>query len=307
MTRVLVPRGSSSASSSNPSRSSSLSGNSSVGRTEQQSVATPQVASAVKEEENQEDVHDQVLVGEDFSGSAENKNLKGDDHLLEGMSSDLNESVSNEIVDGEFTAGDETTNADEFLNGFGELKVLGRGENEGTSSSHTQNLGGNLHPPPPPVPPPKPLSTNSNLRRSPLGSPNSARVASARRAVAWPVVSTRTSPTASRPSSPRSHGESEGYNSADEQSPGFISYDDLERERQFEIDIRRAKGLEVKKMLEDGNCLFRAVADQVYGDSELYDDVRQMCIDYMERNRDHFSQFITEGFVSYCKRKRRDK
>ena len=41
------------------------------------------------------------------------------------------------------------------------------------------------------------------------------------------------------------------------------------------------KGLEVKKMLEDGNCLFRAVADQVYGDSERYDLPRQMCIDYM--------------------------
>lgn len=47
------------------------------------------------------------------------------------------------------------------------------------------------------------------------------------------------------------------------------------------MDIRRAKGLEVRKMLEDGNCLFRAVADQVYGDSETYDVVRQMCIDYM--------------------------
>ncbi|GMP88389.1 hypothetical protein CsSME_00040399 [Camellia sinensis var. sinensis] len=54
-----------------------------------------------------------------------------------------------------------------------------------------------------------------------------------------------------------------------------------ERERQFEIDVRRAKGLEVKRMLEDGNCLFRAVADQVYGDCEAYNLVRQMCIDYM--------------------------
>lgn len=54
-----------------------------------------------------------------------------------------------------------------------------------------------------------------------------------------------------------------------------------ERERQFEAEIRRVKGLEVKRMLEDGNCLFRAVADQVYGDSEAYDLIRQMCIDYM--------------------------
>ncbi|KAH1130579.1 hypothetical protein J1N35_001957 [Gossypium stocksii] len=59
-------------------------------------------------------------------------------------------------------------------------------------------------------------------------------------------------------------------------------------------------------MLEDGNCLFRAVADQVYGDFEAYHLIRQMCIDYMERERDQFSQFITEGFTSYCKRKRRD-
>ncbi|KAK1287613.1 hypothetical protein QJS10_CPB19g00431 [Acorus calamus] len=80
-----------------------------------------------------------------------------------------------------------------------------------------------------------------------------------------------------------------------------------ERERFFELDIRRTKGWEVRRMVEDGNCLFRAVADQVYGDPEAYDLARQMCIDYMERERDHFSQFITEGFTSYCKRKRRDK
>lgn len=54
-----------------------------------------------------------------------------------------------------------------------------------------------------------------------------------------------------------------------------------ERERFFEIEIRRVKGLDVKKMVEDGNCLFRAVADQVYGDPEVYDIARQMCIDYM--------------------------
>ncbi|KAK7287491.1 hypothetical protein RIF29_00771 [Crotalaria pallida] len=52
-------------------------------------------------------------------------------------------------------------------------------------------------------------------------------------------------------------------------------------EQQFEIDIKREKGYEVKRMLGDENCLFRAVADQVYGDSELYDLVRQKCINYM--------------------------
>ncbi|KAG8362834.1 hypothetical protein BUALT_BualtUnG0032700 [Buddleja alternifolia] len=45
--------------------------------------------------------------------------------------------------------------------------------------------------------------------------------------------------------------------------------------------MQRAKGLEVRKMVKDGNCLLRAVADQVYGKCGLYDLVRQMCIDYM--------------------------
>ena len=34
-------------------------------------------------------------------------------------------------------------------------------------------------------------------------------------------------------------------------------------------------------MAEDGNCLFRAVSDQVYGDAEMHGETRQMCIDYM--------------------------
>lgn len=54
-----------------------------------------------------------------------------------------------------------------------------------------------------------------------------------------------------------------------------------ERERQFEMELRRVKGLEVRHMLEDGNCLFRAVTHLVYGDAEMYDETRQMCIDYM--------------------------
>ncbi|KAK8939775.1 hypothetical protein KSP40_PGU017996 [Platanthera guangdongensis] len=161
------------------------------------------------------------------------------------------------------------------------------------------------NPPPPPVPPPKP--SNTVLRRSGIGFSNSVTIGS-RRQVGRPVISTWPSPPGSRPSSPRSYADGEGYNSADEHGSCFVSpYNDVERERLFEIEIRRVKGLEVKKMLEDGNCLFRAVADQVYGDPEAFDLARQMCIDYMERERDHFSQFITEGFTSYCKRKRRDK
>jgi OTU domain-containing protein 5 len=176
----------------------------------------------------------------------------------------------------------------------------------GTGSS--QMAGAASHPPQPPAPPPKPTSGNNGLRRMGSGSSNSVRIGSSRRPVAWPPVAARTSASGSRPSSPRSLVDGEGYNSADEQGPCYdSSYDDSERDRMFEHDLRRVKGLEIRKMAEDGNCLFRAVADQVYGDAEAYDMARQMCVDYMERERDHFSQFITESFTLYCKRKRRDK
>ncbi|ONM17685.1 OTU-like cysteine protease family protein [Zea mays] len=150
----------------------------------------------------------------------------------------------------------------------------------GTNSS--QMVGAASHPPPPPAPPPKSLLGNSGLWRMGPGSSNSVRIGSPRRPVAWPPVAARTSASGSRPSSPRSLVDGEGYNSADEQGPCYASsYDDSERERMFEHDLRRVKGLEIRKTAEDGNCLFRAVADQVYGDAEAYDMARQMCVDYM--------------------------
>ncbi|KAE8037401.1 hypothetical protein FH972_009990 [Carpinus fangiana] len=310
MTRILVQRGSGSGSSSNPSRNSTFPGSSSA-RAEPQ-VTTPQVLSAVKDEEVGEEVQEQVVVDEllEFCGSSDNKVAKGDDLLMESFDNDQNGSSSDEINDSQKVDTDEIVGPGELMKGIGGLRISERltVETEGSSVNSAPSVSGSSQPPPPPVPPPKPSAGNSNSRRVVSGNSNAVRIGSSRRAVAWPVVSTRTSPTCSRPSSPRSHGENEGYNSADEQNSCFVSsYDDIERERQFEIDIRRVKGLEVKKMLEDGNCLFRAVADQVYGDSETYDLIRQMCIDYMEQERDHFSQFITEGFTSYCKRKRRDK
>ncbi|KAL5763713.1 hypothetical protein ACOSP7_016069 [Xanthoceras sorbifolium] len=306
MTRILVQRGSAGGSSSNPSRSGSSSA-----RTESQVSTSPQVLSSAKDEEIGEQVQEQV-VDEllDYSGSTDNKLEKNDDFLMESITNDRIESSSDEIGDKEKLGIEENVGSADFIKGLDGLRISERAIVESGSScgDSPQISSGSPQPPPPPVPPPKPLAANSNARRLVSGSSNAARTGSSRRAVAWPVASTRTSPSGSRPSSPRSHVESEGYNSADEQNPRFVSsYDDLERERQFEIDIRRAKGFEVKKMLEDGNCLFRAIADQVYGDSEAYDLVRQMCLDYMERERDHFSQFITEGFTSYCKRKRRDK
>ena len=34
-------------------------------------------------------------------------------------------------------------------------------------------------------------------------------------------------------------------------------------------------------MQEDGACLFRAIADQVFGDQDMHDQVRENCMDYL--------------------------
>ncbi|WJX68984.1 OVARIAN TUMOR DOMAIN-containing deubiquitinating enzyme 6 [Trifolium repens] len=301
------PRGSSGGGTSqnpNPNNSNPNRAGSSSARPEQ----ATQVQLAAKDEESGEEepglaVGDELL---EYAGSG----AKSDDPFIESLHFEENDTtLGNEVLTD--LPGKDVKEEVEVSHESVRIERLVI-ENEGLYEDNPVSVVGggcgSSHPPPPPVPPPKPLATNLNSRRNASGSPNPVNVGSPRRTSVWPVVSARTSPAGSRPSSPRAHNESEGYNSADEQNPCYVSsYDDVERERQFEIDIRRVKGYEVKRMTEDGNCLFRAVADQVYGDSELYDLVRQMSVDYMERERDHFSQFITEGFTSYCKRKRRDK
>ncbi|XP_004487483.1 OVARIAN TUMOR DOMAIN-containing deubiquitinating enzyme 6 isoform X2 [Cicer arietinum] len=306
MTRILVQRGSSGGGTSqnpNPNRA----GSSSV-RPEQGAQVNP----PAKDEESEEEAPGLVVGDEllEYAGTSDCNRAKSDDPFMESLHLEQSDtSLGNEVIaDPGKDVKEEVEGPQELIRGLSGERTVIEYEDMCEDSAVSVGGGGSSHPPPPPVPPPKPLATNLNSRRTISGSPNAVNVGSPRRTSVWPVVSARTSPAGSRPSSPRAHNESEGYNSADEQIPCFVSsYDDVERERQFEIDIRRVKGYEVKRMMEDGNCLFRAVADQVYGDSELYDLVRQMSIDYMERERDHFSQFITEGFTSYCKRKRRDK
>jgi len=75
-------------------------------------------------------------------------------------------------------------------------------------------------------------------------------------------------------------------------------------EQRFEQQLNQ-RGLELRQMKQDGNCLFRAVADRVYGDAEMHDVVRRLCLDHIEHERDHFSPYITQDFDSYVLRKRR--
>ena len=70
------------------------------------------------------------------------------------------------------------------------------------------------------------------------------------------------------------------------------------------------KGLKINDMEGDGNCLFRAVSDQIYnGDQSHFALIRQACMDYIESERDFYIQFVIGGeefFDEYVERKRMD-
>lgn len=66
----------------------------------------------------------------------------------------------------------------------------------------------------------------------------------------------------------------------------------MQKERRFEKKMKK-KGLMIKKMREDGACLFRAVADQVYGDQDMHGNVRQHCMDYIVSMQECLCEFIS--------------
>lgn len=73
--------------------------------------------------------------------------------------------------------------------------------------------------------------------------------------------------------------------------------------------VLEQQGLHIEAVEGDGNCLFRAVAHQVYGDENLHNLVRQKCLDYMESESEFFSQFVEGGremFPFYLRAKRMD-
>ena len=67
--------------------------------------------------------------------------------------------------------------------------------------------------------------------------------------------------------------------------------------------------LHVVSVSGDGNCLFRSVAHQIYGDDNLHMLVREKCVEYMESEADFFCQFVEggrESFPYYLQAKRCD-
>eukprot|EP00347_Sterkiella_histriomuscorum_P002114 403369422 len=82
-----------------------------------------------------------------------------------------------------------------------------------------------------------------------------------------------------------------------------------EKENQFRREMAM-KNLKIVEMEGDGNCLFRAISDQIYdGDQSHHNLIRQACLDYISLEREFFSQFIIGGldnFDMYVHWKRQD-
>ncbi|KAL7060874.1 hypothetical protein AAHC03_09619 [Spirometra sp. Aus1] len=68
--------------------------------------------------------------------------------------------------------------------------------------------------------------------------------------------------------------------------------------------LKEKKGWKIVHVRGDGACLFRSVSHQVFGDEEKHELVRKQVVDYMVKNREHFSQYVTEDFDRYLQRKR---
>ncbi|MCL7027747.1 hypothetical protein MKW94_008988 [Papaver nudicaule] len=61
-------------------------------------------------------------------------------------------------------------------------------------------------------------------------------------------------------------------------------------------------GLKVVKVKEDGNCFFRAIADQLEGNEEEHQKYRLMVVKYIKDNRQEFEPFLEDEvpFDKYC-------
>lgn len=85
---------------------------------------------------------------------------------------------------------------------------------------------------------------------------------------------------------------------------------DWRREEQKFRHLLAQKNMKIIENGGEGNCLFRAIAYQAYGDEDLHKLVRQKCMDYILSEKEYFKDFIIGGNDSsveaYVQRKRKN-
>ncbi|GAB65525.1 OTU-like cysteine protease [Plasmodium cynomolgi strain B] len=69
-------------------------------------------------------------------------------------------------------------------------------------------------------------------------------------------------------------------------------------------DSNFKKNFYIKSIRTDGNCLFRAVSDQLYDNEDNYKEIRKLVVDHLLRNEEKYQHFIEydESYKSYIQR-----
>lgn len=73
-------------------------------------------------------------------------------------------------------------------------------------------------------------------------------------------------------------------------------------------DALQDYNLRIRDVSNDGNCLFRAVSDQLYGSEDAHLKLRERACDYLVEHKDHYQYFIDDeqSFDDYISEMRRD-
>ena len=80
-----------------------------------------------------------------------------------------------------------------------------------------------------------------------------------------------------------------------------------DKDQKFKDELKHL-GYFIREVRGDGNCLFRAVCEQVENNEKNYKNYREKCIEYMENNPDKFKPFIEddETYEKYLERMSKD-
>lgn len=99
----------------------------------------------------------------------------------------------------------------------------------------------------------------------------------------------------------RGRGKGKGRRGGEQQ----LSLED-EEYRDLEKQLERI-GLTINPVVGDGNCLFRAIADQLLNDQRKHSQYREACVRFMQQNADYFSPFVVDCTLEdYCGRMKRE-
>merc|ERR1712187_941229 len=68
---------------------------------------------------------------------------------------------------------------------------------------------------------------------------------------------------------------------------------------QHVLDLYHAKA---KPVQADGNCQFRALSQQMYGDENYHGDLRARVIEQLEATPERYQDFVLEPYADYVNR-----